>query len=52
VPFLNPFFDTVPLSVGDWLFTFPLMCLASIAAEITKAYVRHRAAAMVGAALH
>lgn len=49
VPFLNPFFDTVPLSIGDWLFMIPLMCLASIAAEITKVYLRYKAAGMVTA---
>ncbi len=46
VPFLNPFFSTVPLSFGDWLFMFPFMCLASIAAEITKIYLRRKAAGM------
>jgi Ca2+-transporting ATPase len=49
VPFLNPFFDTVPLSIGDWLFMIPFMCLASIAAEITKVYIRNKAARMVTA---
>ena len=47
VPFLNPFFSTVPLSAGDWLFMIPFMCLASIAAEITKIYLRKKAAEMV-----
>jgi len=47
VPFLNPFFSTVPLSIGDWLFMIPFMCLASIAAEITKIYLRRKSAAMV-----
>jgi Ca2+-transporting ATPase len=50
VPFLNPFFDTVPLSVGDWIFMLPFMILASIAAEITKVYLRHKAAGLVAAA--
>jgi len=49
VPILNPFFDTVPLSVSDWLFMLPFMFLASIAAEITKVYLRHKAAAMMAA---
>jgi len=52
VPFLNPFFDTVPLSFGDWLFMIPFMCLASIAAEITKLYLRYKAAQMVTAPIH
>jgi Ca2+-transporting ATPase len=46
VPFLNPFFDTVPLSIGDWLFMLPFMCMASVAAEITKVYIRNKAARM------
>jgi Ca2+-transporting ATPase len=46
VPFLNPFFDTVPLSIGDWLFMIPFMCIASVAAEITKVYIRNKAARM------
>jgi Ca2+-transporting ATPase len=47
VPFLNPFFSTVPLSLGDWVFMLPFMFLASIAAEITKLYLRKKASAMV-----
>jgi len=50
VPFLNPFFDTVPLSVDDWIFMLPYMILASIAAEITKVYLRHKAAGMIAVA--
>jgi Ca2+-transporting ATPase len=46
VPFLNPFFGTVPLSVSDWLFMIPFMCLASVAAELTKIYLRNKAAKM------
>jgi P-type Ca2+ transporter type 2C len=46
VPFLNPFFDTVPLSIGDWLFMIPFMCIASVAAEITKVYIRNKAGRM------
>jgi Ca2+-transporting ATPase len=52
VPFLNPFFDTVPLSIGDWLFMLPFMFLASIAAEITKVYLRYKAAGMATSAMH
>jgi Ca2+-transporting ATPase len=44
VPFLNPFFGTVPLSLSDWLFMIPFMCFASIAAEITKIYLRWKSA--------
>ena len=42
VPFLNPFFDTVPLSLGDWIFMTPFMFMASIAAEITKVFIRSK----------
>jgi Ca2+-transporting ATPase len=44
LPFLQPFFDTVPLSVGDWIRSIPFIFMASIAAEITKAYIRKRLA--------
>jgi hypothetical protein len=52
VPFLNPFLDTVPLSIGDWLFMIPFMCIASIAAEITKFHLRQKASGMVTAPMH
>jgi Ca2+-transporting ATPase len=51
VPFLNPFFDTVPLSIGDWLFMLPFMCMASVAAEITKVFIRNKAARMAAVPL-
>ena len=41
-PFLQAFFDTIPLTMNDWLIMLPLMLLASIAAELTKAYLRTR----------
>jgi Ca2+-transporting ATPase len=47
VPFLNPFFDTVPLSFGDWVFMLPFILIASIAAELTKVYLRQKMAQMV-----
>jgi len=43
VPFLQPVFGTVPLNLGDWLVTLPLFLAASIAAEVTKAFLRWRA---------
>ncbi len=49
VPFLQDFFGTVPLSLQDWLAISPLMLLASIAAEITKAVLRRRNSAAVAA---
>jgi Ca2+-transporting ATPase len=45
-PFLQPFFDTVPLSWGDWLEMLPFILMASVAAEITKVFLRHKAARM------
>jgi Ca2+-transporting ATPase len=43
VPFLQPIFGTVPLSLGEWLWILPFALLASIAAELTKIYLRARA---------
>ncbi len=43
VPFLQVVFGTVPLSIGDWVMLLPFILLASIAAELTKAYLRARA---------
>jgi Ca2+-transporting ATPase len=42
VPFLQPVFDTVPLGLSDWLVMLPFMLVASIAAEITKLYLRRK----------
>jgi Ca2+-transporting ATPase len=47
VPFLQPFMDTVPLSLNDWILMAPFICMAAVAAEITKIYIRTRAAQMV-----
>lgn len=47
VPFLNPFFDTVPLGFADWMLMLPFMLIASIAAELTKLYLRQKAAQTV-----
>ncbi|MGH8633484.1 MAG: HAD-IC family P-type ATPase [Burkholderiales bacterium] len=44
VPFLRPFFDTVPLTLGDWLFMFPFFFASPIAMELVKVYFRSRAA--------
>ena len=43
VPFLNPIFDTVPLSLSEWLWIIPFAMLDSIAAELFKIYLRARA---------
>jgi Ca2+-transporting ATPase len=42
VPFLQPFFDTVPLTVDDWLFMFPFFFASPIAMELLKVYFRSR----------
>lgn len=41
VPFLQNFFGTTSLGLRDWLVISPLMLLASVAAEITKAVQRY-----------
>ncbi|MGA2466319.1 MAG: cation-translocating P-type ATPase [Thermodesulfobacteriota bacterium] len=44
IPFLQPFFSTTPLSVRDWIVMIPFILMASVAAEITKVYIRQKAA--------
>jgi len=44
VPFLRPFFDTVPLTPDDWLFMLPFFFASPIAMELVKVYFRRRAA--------
>ena len=43
VPFLQPFFDTVPLSLNDWLLMLPFFFASPIAMELVKVYFRRRA---------
>jgi Ca2+-transporting ATPase len=43
LPFLQPFFDTVPLTANDWLFMFPFFFASPIAMELLKVYFRSRA---------
>jgi Ca2+-transporting ATPase len=43
VPFLNVIFGTVPMTLVEWLWVLPFAVMASIAAEITKIYLRARA---------
>ena len=38
VPFLQPFVDTVPLSLVDWVEMIPFMFIAPTAAEIVRVY--------------
>ena len=42
VPFLQPFFDTVPLTLDDWLFMLPFFFASPIAMELVKLYFRRR----------
>jgi Ca2+-transporting ATPase len=44
VPFLQPFFGTVPLTLGDWLFMAPFFFASPIGMELVKIYIRHRMA--------
>ena len=49
VPFLRPFFDTVPLTVDDWLFMLPFFFASPIAMELLKFYFRSRTGLATGA---
>jgi len=42
VPFLQPFFDTVPLTLDDWLMMAPFFFASAIAMELLKFYFRSR----------
>jgi Ca2+-transporting ATPase len=42
VPFLQPFFDTMPLAAGDWLFMAPFCFASPVAMELLKFYFRRR----------
>ena len=42
VPFLQSVFNTVPLNLRDWLAMAPFILMASVAAEITKFFLRRR----------
>ena len=44
VPFLRPFFDTVPLTLGDWVFMLPFFFASPVAMELLKVYFRKRTA--------
>ena len=44
LPFLAPFFDTVPLTAGDWLFMLPFFFASPAAMELLKVYFRKRKA--------
>jgi Ca2+-transporting ATPase len=42
VPFLQPFFDTVPLTLDDWLMMAPFFFASALAMELLKLYFRRR----------
>ncbi|MGP1677297.1 MAG: HAD-IC family P-type ATPase [Burkholderiales bacterium] len=42
VPFLRPFFDTVPLNTDDWLLMLPFFFASPVAMELLKVYFRKR----------
>ena len=44
LPFLSPVFDTVPLTLNDWLRMVPFMLIAPMVAELVKASFRWRTA--------
>jgi Ca2+-transporting ATPase len=44
VPFLQPFFDTVPLTLDDWLMMLPFFFASAIAMELLKFFFRRRSA--------
>ena len=42
VPFLQPIFDTVTLTLDDWLFMLPFFFASPIAMELVKLYLRRK----------
>jgi len=44
LPFLQPFFGTMPLSLNDWLWMLPFIFIAPVTAEIVKWILRRRQA--------
>jgi Ca2+-transporting ATPase len=40
VPFLEPVFNTVPLTLSDWIVMAPFIIVSSFAAELTKFFTR------------
>ena len=44
VPFLQPVFNTEPLGLREWMVMLPLIFVPSVAAELTKWFLRRRTA--------
>jgi P-type Ca2+ transporter type 2C len=42
VPFFQPIFNTAPLGIAQWLEILPLVLIPSVAAELTKVFIRKR----------
>lgn len=47
VPFLQPFFDTVPLGLREWAVLAPLLFVPAVVAEINK-WIESRGSAVAG----
>jgi Ca2+-transporting ATPase len=47
LPFLQPFFYTVPLTIGDWFFMLPFLFASPVAMELLKIYMRYRKTRMM-----
>lgn len=43
IPFLNPVFSTIPLSIREWTLVLPLLLIPAIVAEITKWLIYRKA---------
>jgi Ca2+-transporting ATPase len=42
VPFFQPIFNAAPLGIAQWLEILPLVLIPSVAAELTKVFIRKR----------
>jgi len=51
VPFLRPFFYTVPLTANDWLLMLPFFFASPVAMELVKVYFRRRSANLASTAI-
>jgi len=43
IPFFQPIFNTAPLGIEQWLEILPLVLIPSVAAELTKSFIRKKA---------